>query len=56
MVGTEEEINAAFERAYAILRARIEAYLALPLNELKNDKTRLKLQLDRIGSLLPDGP
>lgn len=53
VVGTEEEINAAFEAAYAILRGRIEAFLALPLDELKNDKVRLKAELDRIGNLLP---
>jgi arsenate reductase len=53
VVGTEEEINAAFETAYAILRARIEAFLALPLDELVNDKARLKAQLDRIGTLQP---
>jgi arsenate reductase len=36
VVGTEEEIGAAFEHGlYAILRARIEAFLALPLDELK---------------------
>jgi arsenate reductase len=51
VVGTEEEIDAAFETAYAILRARIEAFLALPLDELKNDKARLKAELDRIGSI-----
>jgi arsenate reductase len=53
VVGTEDEINTAFERAYAILRARIEAFLALPLDALKNDKARLKAELDRIGTLLP---
>ena len=55
VVGTEEEISAAFEKAYAILRARIEAFLALPLDDLKNDKARLKTELDRIGNLLPEG-
>lgn len=30
VVGTEEEIEAAFEEAYRIIRARIEAFLALP--------------------------
>ncbi|MYM80643.1 arsenate reductase ArsC [Duganella sp. FT50W] len=30
VVGTEEEIEAAFEQAYRIIRARIEAFLALP--------------------------
>jgi arsenate reductase len=55
VVGSEEEISAAFEKAYAILRARIEAFLALPLDDLKNDKARLKTELDRIGNLLPEG-
>lgn len=50
--GTDAQINAAFERAYRILRARIEAFLALPLDELKADRDRLKRELDRIGSLL----
>ena len=53
VVGTEEEIDAAFETAYAILRARIEAFLALPLAELAADRARFKQELDRIGSLLP---
>ena len=52
VVGTEQEIKAAFENAYAILRARIEAFLALPIEDLKNDMPRLKAELDRIGSLL----
>jgi arsenate reductase len=51
-VGSAQEIDAAFERAYAILRARIEAFLALPTDELKNDKARLKAELDRIGMLV----
>jgi len=49
VVGTEEEINTAFEQAYATLRARIEAFLALPLEELKGDRERFKAELDRIG-------
>ena len=49
--GTDKEIDAAFERTYRVLRARIEALLALPLDELKRDRNRLKLELDRIGSL-----
>lgn len=53
VVGTAEEIDAAFEKAYAILRARIEAFLALPLNELAGDRAKLKAELDRIGTLLP---
>jgi arsenate reductase len=51
--GTEAEINAAFMAAYRILHTRIEAFLALPLAELKGDTARLKAELDRIGSLLP---
>lgn len=51
--GTEAEIKAAFETAFGILRFRIEQFLALPLDELKNDPNRLKAELDRIGPLLP---
>ncbi len=51
--GTDAEIDAAFDRAYRALRSRIEAFLALPLNELKHDRARLKAELDRIGTLLP---
>lgn len=51
--GTDEEIDAAFMMAYRILRARIEAFLALRLDELKHDRARLKCELDRIGTLLP---
>lgn len=50
--GTDAEIDAAFMTAYRILRARIEVFLALPLDELKNDSKRLKAELDRIGTLL----
>lgn len=50
--GTDEEIDAAFMAAYRILRARIEAFFALPLAELKNHPARLKTELDRIGTLL----
>jgi arsenate reductase (thioredoxin) len=51
VVGTDEEIDAAFEQAYAVLRARIEAFLALPLDALKDDRARLKTALDRIGTV-----
>lgn len=51
--GTEEEINAAFTTAYKILRHRIEQFLALPLDELKNQPKRLQAELDRIGESLP---
>jgi arsenate reductase len=51
--GTEEEIDAAFLHAYRVLRTRIEAFLALPLAELQDDRARLKVELDRIGTLMP---
>ncbi|MFW7341462.1 arsenate reductase ArsC [Pollutimonas sp. H1-120] len=51
--GTDEEIDAAFNTAYRILRTRIEAFLALPLTDLKSDPARFKSELDRIGGLLP---
>ena len=51
--GTDAEIDAAFDQAYRILRTRIEAFLALPLDELKHDRARLKAELDRVGTLLP---
>lgn len=51
--GTEEQIDAAFMTAYRILRTRIEAFLALPLDELKNQPHRLKAELDRIGTQTP---
>jgi arsenate reductase len=51
--GTDAEIDAEFDKAYRTLRTRIEAFLALPLNELKHDRARLKAELDRVGTLLP---
>ncbi len=51
--GTDEEIDAAFMLAYRILRARIEAFFALPLAELMQDRERLKRELDQIGHLQP---
>ena len=51
--GTDAEIDSAFQKAYGILRARIEAFLALPLEALVQDKQKLKEELDRIGNLLP---
>lgn len=53
LVGTDEEIEAAFERTYAIILARTQALLALPLDDLENDRARFKAELDRIGTLLP---
>jgi len=53
VAGTEEGINAAFALAYAILRTRIVAFLALPLDELAVDRVRLKAALDDIGQIYP---
>jgi len=50
--GTEELIDAAFQTAYRILRARIEAMLKLPLDKLAADHVRLQTELDQIGLLL----
>ena len=50
--GTDAQIDVAFRTAYRTLRARIEAFLALPLDALQCDPARLKSELDRIGSLL----
>ena len=47
--GTDEEIDAAFMKAYRILRTRIEAFFQLPLHELTADPARLKAEMDRIG-------
>ena len=51
--GTEAKIDAAFMTAYGILRYRIEQFLALPLEALKNNREQLKIELDRISTLLP---
>lgn len=50
-VGSEEEIDAAFVTAYRILRARIEAFLSLPLDQLQHDKTLLKAAMDKIANI-----
>jgi len=49
--GGDTEIDAAFTLAYRVLRARIEALLALPLDTLRHDRARLQAELDRIGTL-----
>jgi arsenate reductase (thioredoxin) len=49
--GTDAEIDAAFMQAYRILRARIEAFFALPLETLKLNPTAFKIALDHIGTL-----
>lgn len=49
--GTEADIDAKFEQAYRTLRARIEAFLKLPIERLKHDREQLKVELDRIAKL-----
>lgn len=49
-VGTEVQIDAAFETAYRILRSRIEAFLNLTLDPSIRDREQLKHALDRIAS------
>jgi len=51
--GSDTEIDAAFMTAYRMLRTRIEAILALPLDELRNERPRLKAEFDRVGTLVP---
>ena len=48
--GTAAQIEAAFMTAYRTLRHRIEAFLALPLDDLVHDRTRLAAALDDIGA------
>lgn len=48
--GTDSEIDAAFEKAYQILRRRIEAFLKLDIEVLKN-QNMLKQELRNIGSV-----
>jgi arsenate reductase len=51
--GTDAEIDAAFERAYRILRTRIEAFLALPRDLAETDPAAFQAELARIGTLMP---
>ena len=54
--GTDEEIDAAFVKAYRTLRARIEAFFALPLEALARDRAELKAAIDKIHNTLPTPP
>lgn len=49
--GTDTEIDAAFMKAYSILRRRIEAFFALPLETIGRDKDVLITEMDKIGKL-----
>jgi arsenate reductase (thioredoxin) len=48
--GTDDDINASFETAYRILRARILAFLQLE-QEVLSDPLKLKSRLDQIGNI-----
>ncbi len=50
-----EEQGGAFERTYRALEARIDRFLALPL-EAPSDPAALRVEIEKIGSLeLPEG-
>ncbi|MEQ1562824.1 MAG: arsenate reductase ArsC [Nitrospiraceae bacterium] len=49
--GSDAEIDAKFEQAYRTLRARIEAFLTLPLERLSQDREQFAVELDRIATL-----
>ncbi|MCC6507063.1 MAG: Protein ArsC [Alphaproteobacteria bacterium ADurb.BinA280] len=51
--GTEPEIDAAFLRAYRLLRGCIEQFLAQDLDTLAQQPEALKTALDRIAGRLP---
>ena len=50
VIGSDREIDAAFMKTYRILRTRIEAFLALPLEALEHDKVPLKSEMGRIAT------
>lgn len=51
--GSEADIDAAFGRAYHLLRGCIEQFLALDLATLSAQPEALKCELDRIAGSLP---
>jgi arsenate reductase len=51
--GSDMEIDAAFSKAYSILRKRIEMFLALPIKELIQHPDQFQHELDRIGHITP---
>lgn len=40
-----------FEQVYRTLRARIEAFLKLPIDRIRHDGEQLKGEVDRIATL-----
>jgi protein-tyrosine-phosphatase len=53
--GSDQEIHDAFHTAYRIRRACIEAFFALPLDERCPEGTRLRFEVDPLGTRHPDG-
>ena len=51
--GSEAEVEAAFMIAYRTLRARIEAFLALPIETLATDRVALQAALDQCATRQP---
>lgn len=51
VVGSIEDIEAAFERTYGIILARTAAFFALPLAELARDARAFRAALDDIGAV-----
>lgn len=51
IVGSDSEIDKAFELAYKNLRHRIESFFELPLGNLKNCPSDFQEKLDEIGKL-----
>lgn len=49
--GTDQQIDAVFESAYRVLRARIEAFLALPDDLRTSDPAAFGAALERIGKI-----
>jgi len=51
--GSDAEIDGAFDLAYRTLRARIEAFLSEPLEQLTGDPDALRAALER-AALIDD--
>ena len=51
VTGSDAQIDAAFMRAYRVLRARIEAFLALPLGSSMHDQAAFKAAVDKIAGV-----
>jgi len=51
VTGSDDAIEAAFFTAYSLLRARIEAFLALPLVTLQHEPNALKVAIEKIATI-----